>query len=435
MSQTRPPTAPAKAETAPSSEPGTGGASIIWVIAVCRFAEAVAMGMLVPILPLFLTKLDAGGSPALGDWGQITSDWTAEERTALLFSLTGFSMAGIQLLSGRLSDALDMRKPFILIGLLGGAFCSASYTLLESFVGLLGVRILQGTFMGLTFPPLMAIIAHHAPVGRGGRSLGIYSTIRLLGFAGGPLLGAWISDRWNHEAAFATSSALLVISIFTVGQFVPEHKDGLERDAAGRRTVLPRVPFDLRLLGSTIFLMMVGISAMISLFPTYQREFDASEAELGFLFSAFIGTRFLLQYPLGLLGDRHDKKWVLIAALVLLIPSIALQGYIRNLGDLLVLRVLLGVGAAAVSVSVNGIAAERSEPGNRARAMGINTFSFSLGVACGPLLTGFVADTRVAFTIPALAGILLLALVLFRVPSDRRHRETTAADVTAEHFA
>ncbi|MCA8961101.1 MAG: MFS transporter, partial [Planctomycetes bacterium] len=345
------------------------------------------------------------------------------------------SMAGIQIISGRISDALDVRKPLILIGMMGGAACSASYSMLESFIGLLGLRILQGACMGITFPPLMAIIARHAPAGRGGRSLGVYSTIRLLGFAGGPILGAWISGRWGHQTSFWTSAALLTVSVVTVIRFVPEYKDGIRRDPDGQRSALPPIPFDLRLLGSTIFLMMVGISAMISLFPTYQRQFGATEEELGLVFSAFIGTRFLLQYPLGLLGDRHDKKWVLAAAMVLLAPCTALQGFADSLTQVFVLRVLLGVAAAAVSVSVNGIAAERSEPGNRARAMGINTFSFSLGVACGPLLTGFVDDARIAFAVPAIAAIAVLALVLIRVPSDRRHRAMMPPDLTAEHFA
>ncbi|MEM7261639.1 MAG: MFS transporter, partial [Planctomycetota bacterium] len=281
---------------------GRSGEALIGIVATCRFAEAVAIGMLVPILPLFLVNLDPEAHGLLDAWIG-TASFSHEEQTAILFSAAGFAMAAIQIASGRISDAFDMRKPLILFGLGGGTLCAASLLILDSFGELLLARVLLGIFMGLTFPPLMAIIAHHSPEGRGGRTLGIYSSIRLLGFAGGPLLGAWISENWGYTTAFATSSFLLATSVLTVGLWVPEHKDGRKRGPGEPKHVLPPVPFTQRLLGSGIFLMMVGISAMISLFPTYQREYGASDQELGLVFSVFIGARFLLQYPLGYLGD------------------------------------------------------------------------------------------------------------------------------------
>ncbi len=404
----------------PPVEPTTSNASLIWVIAACRFTEAIAVGMLVPILPLFLSQLDSEAPGLVERWiGNGSDPLTAEQRTAILFSLTGFAMAFIQIVAGRVSDRFDTRKPLILFGLVGGAACSAGFQALETYAGLLGVRVLQGIFMGITFPPLMAIIARHAPEGRGGRALGVYSTIRLFGFAAGPLLGGWISEARGYPDVFFTSAVLLGLSVITVSLWVPEHKDNRQRNSDGTRSALPPVDSDFRILGSALFLMMVGISAMISLFPTYQREFGATERELGFIFSAFLLTRFLLQYPLGIVGDRWDKKWVLIGAMVLLVPVIALQGFVTSLNELLVLRVLLGVSAAAMSVSVNGMAADRSVAGNRARAMGINTFSFSLGVACGPLLTGFVGKPELAFAIPAVATAVMTGIIMIRVPSDR----------------
>ncbi len=400
--------------------------SVIWLVSMCRFAEAIAIGMLLPVLPLLVAKLEAPGAPK---W---LATLTAEQLTGVLYCATGLAMSFIQILSGRLSDLLDRRKVFILTGMIGATFCSFYYAWLTSYVELLFTRVLQGIFLGLTFPPLMAIIARHSPPGKGGRTLGTYSTIRLLGFASGPVLGGKILESWGYEITFLLSAALLTASVLAVSLWIRDYRD--QQPQRSKRAPPPPVQPIFRLLGAAIFLMMVGISIVVALFPYYSREFGASPIQLGLCLSAFIGSRCLLQYPMGWLGDRYDKKNVLLGALFLFIPLVALQGTVTSLGELIALRVGLGVVAAAISSSVSGIAAERSEPGNRARLMGINTFSFSLGVATGPMLGGFL-PSAVAFTVPALAALPLLLIIAWLLPSDhkaRRHAPRTVAMVEPE---
>ncbi|MFQ5654856.1 MAG: MFS transporter, partial [Planctomycetota bacterium] len=116
----------------------------------------------------------------------------------------------------------------------------------------------------------------------------------------------------------------------------------------------------------------------------------------------------------------------------LYVPLVALQGFVSSLGQLIALRVGLGVVSAAISASAGGISAERSEPGNRARVMGINTFSFSLGVAVGPLLTGFIPSPALAFAIPSALAVLMFLLVLAMVPPDRIARRAAYGVVAQE---
>ncbi len=406
---------------------------IVPLISLCRFAEAISVGMLIPILPIFLAELRTPGFDRFAAWAHDEAPGlaravptlvtpTEEGRTALLFFLTGLAMAFSQIIAGRLSDRFDVRKPFILIGMLGGALCSMLFAGTETYLGLLCTRVLQGFCLGLTFPPMMAIIARHSPPGRGGRVLGLYSTIRLVGFALGPLVGGVIAEFGGYQSTFYGSAILLLISIGMVARFVSDPREG-PIPQKGTKRVRPSVPLQFRLLGTSTFLMMVGISAIISLFPAYRREFGAEEWELGLCFSAFIGTRAFLQYPLGWFGDRFDKKRILLVALAAYVPIVFMQGFAVSLNQLIVMRAALGVVSAAISVSVGGISAERSQAGNRARVMGINTLSFSLGTAFGPLLTGFIDDRHAAFGIPAVAALIWVGVIAFAVPSDRQHRE------------
>ena len=104
------------------------------------------------------------------------------------------------------------------------------------------------------------------------------------------------------------------------------------------------------------------------------------------------------------------------------VPLVAMQAHVENLTALTWIRAGLGVVSAAISTSVGGISAERSLPGNRARTMGLNTMSFSLGTAVGPSLTGFIDTQSTAFAIPAVAGGLLFLTLGLLLPSDRRFK-------------
>lgn len=386
----------------------------IWVISACRFCEAVSIGMLVPVLPTFIGTLETPLIDRLWRPGAVRP----EELTAVLFSLTGFSMAGIQLLSGRLADAFDRRKALIVGGLLGGLACTLSFLVVSSYGQLLGARILQGICFGLTFPALMAMVAFHAPEGRGGRVLGLFSTFRLIGFGVGPLLGGWITAEWGRDSMFVSSAVLLAISIAMIAIFVPDCRE--RNPGTPRPRKLARIDRRFYIHGAVIFLMMVGISAVISYFPYYQSELGATERELGLVYGVFIVTRCIFQFPAGYIGDRFDKKNVLLVSLVLFIPVVGLVGFVTSLGELLWLRLALGALAAGITASLAGMSAERSTPGTRARVMSVNTMAFSLGVAVGPLGGFFVRwSYSTPFVIAAAGGVVVLLLVWFCLPSDR----------------
>ncbi|MEC9475702.1 MAG: MFS transporter [Planctomycetota bacterium] len=403
----------------------------IWLLASCRFGEAAAVGMLIPTLPLFLGTLTSPAADRVAESLATRFPWLAdilpglatasqEARTAFLFSITGLAMASIQIFAGRFSDRFDTRKPLIVGGMTLGACCSFCLPLLDSYWQLVLLRILQGSFLGLTFPPMMAIIARHAPDDSGGKVLGLYSTIRLLGFGLGPILGGILGDAGGYDLVFLVSGSLLLISVFLVSIKI---KDPSEfRTEEERSRPLPPIQPIFRLLGLVIFVMMVGISTVISLFPHYEREFGSTQSELGTMFAIFVATRCLFQYPCGWAGDRYDKKRLLLLGLLLFIPLVILQGHVENLSELTLIRMGLGAVSAMMSTAVGGIYAERSSPGNRARMMGINTLCFSLGTAVGPSLTGFIDSQQIAFMIPAGAAVVLFGSLFFFLPSDRQAR-------------
>ena len=273
----------------------------------------------------------------------------------------------------------------------------------------------------MLFRSMMAIIARNAPDNAGGKVIGTYSTIRLLGFGIGPVLGGFVGDMGGYDLVFIVSGSLLLTSVLLVSIRIHDPKE-FPGEISKEKKDRPPVEPVFRLLALSIFVMMVGISAVISLFPFYEREFAATQSELGMMFAIFVGSRCLFQYPSGWIGDHLDKKWLLMFGLAAFVPLVAMQAHVENLTALTWIRAGLGVVSAAISTSVGGISAERSLPGNRARTMGLNTMSFSLGTAVGPSLTGFIDTQSTAFAIPAVAGGLLFLTLGLLLPSDRRFK-------------
>jgi MFS family permease len=73
---------------------------------------------------------------------------------------------------------------------------------------------------------------------------------------------------------------------------------------------------DLGLIALGLFILLVGIGAIVPVRTIYAREHGSSMAELGMMASGFLLGQFLFQLPGGWLSDRWGRKPLLIAGIV-----------------------------------------------------------------------------------------------------------------------
>src|SRR5947208_518482 len=78
------------------------------------------------------------------------------------------------------------------------------------------------------------------------------------------------------------------------------------------------------------------------------REFGGSASRMGTLLSAFFWTYALLQVPTGYLVDRFGLKWTYAVAFLFWSLASAAVGFAQTFSQILLLRLLLGIGEAAV---------------------------------------------------------------------------------------
>jgi MFS family permease len=375
---------------------GIGANRVVMALSVARLGDAIGNSILFIVIPLYVAKLPAPRLP-----------FPESIKVGILISLYGLVNSVLQPFVGALSDRSGRRKPFIQGGLVLMGVSTLAFVLAGRFTDLLALRSLQGLGVALTVPASLALMSTATQKQTRGGSMGIYSTMRMLGFAIGPLLGGLLYDHFGFDTAFYTGGAFILLAVILVHVWVKEIPPSIV-DRAKR----PFRIIDWELLTAGILGLGVATFVMASAFSmmtTLEKQFNARlhETAFGFsiAFSALMVSRLIFQIPLGRLSDRVGRKPFILAGLILMAPATALLGEVESTLQLTGLRLLQGLASAAVAAPAFALAADLSKAGGEGRQMSIITMGFGLGIALGPLLAGVLAVS--SFELPFLIGGLM----------------------------
>ena len=146
-------------------------------------------------------------------------------------------------------------------------------------------------------------------------------------------------------------------------------------------------------LSLVTFLILLGLSMVAPILPTYAESFQVSYTLVGFVVSAFAVTRMVLDMPAGLLSRRFDKKGIMILGLTLLTVSSIIAGLAPNYITLVIARMIEGAGSALYVTTATVFLAQISGEEKRGQWMSLYMGMLLLGSIFGPTFGGFLADT------------------------------------------
>ncbi len=126
-------------------------------------------------------------------------------------------------------------------------------------------------------------------------------------------------------------------------------------------------------------------------FPQIGQVFQKSSQEIGLLISLFALPSVFLTPILGILADRWGRRRVLVPSLLLFGLAGGLCAFARDFQLLLALRLLHGIGAAALSMLNITLVADLYRGDKRTAAMGYNASIRSLGSMVFPIIGGALA--------------------------------------------
>lgn len=180
-------------------------------------------------------------------------------------------------------------------------------------------------------------------------------------------------------------------------------------------------------------LAIMGFDAAMPFLPYYVQELGITgpgQVELwtGLLYSANAVAMGIMGPIWGALSDRMGRKLMLERAMFGGALLLGAMGFVHNVQQLLVLRVLQGAVTGTVAASFTLVSAS-TPAAARAFALGMLQMGVYLGGSLGPSVGGFVADLwgyRACFLITGIllaAGGLLVALLVREARDDLRKEE------------
>jgi len=146
-------------------------------------------------------------------------------------------------------------------------------------------------------------------------------------------------------------------------------------------------------LSLVTLLVLLGLSMVSPILPSYVESFQVSYTLVGFVISSFAIARMVLDMPAGLLARRFDKKKIMILGLILLSTSSVLAGLAPNYITLIIARMIEGAGSALYVTTATVYLIQISGEEKRGQWMSLYMGMLLLGAIFGPTFGGIIADT------------------------------------------
>lgn len=363
------------------------------------FVTVTGVGIVVPLLPIYAHELGAGGF-GIG----------------LLFGSFSISRTLFIPYFGRLSDRRG-RKPLIVPGLLAYALLSLAFIQAASVPALIAIRFAQGIASSALMPAIQAYVGDITPPGREGATMGLFNLSLFFGLALGPLLGGGLRDHFGIAATFAGMAALAFAGFVLTALLLPPAKR--ERIVCTSRPLGPwrSLLKDRELAGLLLFRLAYtfGIGILWSFLPVLAAtDFALSGAAIGLLVMVGVTVSGVLQFPMGALADRTDKRRLIVLGGMVAAGGLLAFEWVRGFEGLLAANFLFGLGGG---ISMPALTALAVQKGSRTAMMGsvmaVLTLAHSAGMFAGALLAGIMMDLfglRRVFPVGALVIALVAAL-------------------------
>lgn len=180
---------------------------------------------------------------------------------------------------------------------------------------------------------------------------------------------------------------------------------------------------------------MVGVASsevtpFLSLFTNTLGHFTEAEVNLyaGIAFSATFLMTAIVSPIWGRLADRVGRKPMLLRAAFGMAIVQALTGFVTNVWQLILLRLLMGLFNGYIS-NANALVAKDTPHEESGPALGFIATGFTSGSLLGPLFGGFLADTfgfRLVFILTGVILLLVGILTQYGVTEDKTTLKTRA---------
>ena len=375
----------------------------VWILGIVSLLMDLSSEIYHALLPAFLTVTLGLPVAAMGALDGIA------EATA--------SMA--KLVSGRLSDRQQRRKPWILLGYGMAAFSKPLFPLAQGAIPVLGARFIDRLGKGIRGAPRDAMIADETPPELRGRAFGLRQALDTVGGTLAPIaaVGLMLLFANDVRAVFWIAAIPAFLSFLFAWAMLRESRTEARVAEAPRWGGWRNLDIQVRRL------IAIGFLFGLARFSESFLILKAMDVGLAVQWSPFALALFSLSfmalaYPAGALSDRTDPRSVLLGGIALLVAADLWLAQASDLWGVAFGIVLWGAHMALTQGIFARMIADAAPEGERATSFGAYFFVSGIATLLASLGAGLIWDRDgAAMTFTVAAGVAAIAgAMLYLLP-------------------
>ncbi|MCK6611620.1 MAG: MFS transporter [Bacteroidia bacterium] len=383
------------------------------VLFLTIFIDLLGFGIIIPILPIISTELQA--TPL--QIGLIAG----------IYSLMNFLFSPFW---GTLSDRIG-RRPVMLISIAITMLASFFFAFTTNLLFLVFARVFSG-IGSANIGAAQAYIADVTPIEKRAGSMGLLGAAFGLGFIFGPPLGGYLKALSGPGSVWyvgAVSAALSFLNLILAWFFLKESIQQKQNHKAFRFAPVNDILREIKtpVIREVMWLNFVFIMAfsMMQISSTlfWKDVFGLDEKQIGWVFM-YIGVvgAFIQGFLVGKLNRMLSGRQLLVYGVVLMAAGLFLMTVYPNgvfWPQLLALTVL-SLGNGFLSPAISSTISRYAGPNRQGQVLGSNLSFSSLARVAGPALGGWLYGF--AAFVPFLTGglFMLVSLVLLKSIPDEK---------------
>lgn len=326
---------------------------------------------------------------------------------------------------GILSDRINRRKLFVILGIFLGFTSSLGMWLFHSPPMLLIFRSIAGT-AAAAWVVFTVLFSNYFEPEKVPSVLGYILAVTTIGQSTAIFAGGVASDMLGSTSPFLIGAMVGLAGLMLSFRIIEKRQEETKQSNIGQLVGVIREPGLILFSVLAIFVQFMTFATVYGFTPVAAKSIGASDFQLGLLTTLSTLPAALGSVMSGSFFSRRlGEKATILCGFAITIASCAMIPLIDAMPLLYVTQIIGGFSRGVVLPLLMGLSIKQVENQRRASAMGFFQAIYGLGMFLGPSLTGLLSDTvgiQWGFLATAMVGLAGFIITLFRVNTSNAVR-------------
>ncbi|MHB1316222.1 MAG: MFS transporter [Christensenellales bacterium] len=344
----------------------------------------------------------------------------------IMVGALGLAQIFIRIPMGMLSDRLQNRKLFIILGAVIGFAAVGGLWLTTNVWVIIAMRVLTGVSASC-WMFFCVLYNSYFPPHESVKAQGILLASNLGGQAVSFLVAGYVAKAFHVRSIFFVAMIFFAIS-FVMSFFIKEIKTAAPARRYSLRDVLTvakdRWVTKITVMGSIYHMILFG--AYLGFTPQLATRLGADEMDLAILALLFafssVPASFLCGAPfMKRVGDRK----ILIGSTTIYVFCCVLQPFCQTMAALLVLQCIAGFSRGFTQPVLIGLVTKNTPYEKQAVVTGYYQAVYSIGIMMGPIIIGAISQATsliAAYSVLGIIGLIMPSISYFGLREQTNDR-------------